>query len=97
MGKLICKKNGFQVWVFRLRDVDKKVSIMLANSLKYSEWESLSIFLWARSVQINFRRTKRAGGQGCTCGAKKAPAFMGVPHLKDCPAFTGQERKIKWI
>lgn len=28
-----------------------------------------------------------AGGQGCTCGAKKAPAFMGVPHLKDCPCY----------
>ena len=30
----------------------------------------------------------RAGGRGCTCGAKKAPAFMNVPHLKDCPAYT---------
>ena len=60
MGKLLCKKNGFQVWVFRLNNIDKKVSIRLGNCLKYSEWETLSFFLWSQNIQVNFRPTKRA-------------------------------------
>ena len=54
MSKLIYKKSRFQVWVFRMADRDKKISIRMPNSLKYSKWLSLSIFMWSRNIQFNF-------------------------------------------
>ena len=48
----------------------------------------MSFWLGKYWVLAEAHLTKRAKDVACTCGAKKAPAFMNVPHLKDCPAYS---------
>lgn len=65
---------------------DVEIKIIGTGSSKFGLW--LLGFIARRfHISLEVRPTKRAGGRGCTCGAKKAPAFMKVPHLKDCPAY----------
>lgn len=66
---------------------DIEIKIIGAGSSKFGLW--LLGFVARRfHISLEVRPTKRARGRRCTCGANKAPVFMSVPHLKNCPAYS---------
>jgi hypothetical protein len=69
--------------------VGKTVDLLEISDKRELFWYGVTVGQVGFGLLVSRLRqpTKRAMDVACTCGAKRAPAFMGIPHLKDCPAY----------